>query len=306
MSQDAKRVVRVLCGAFGLTLAIMGLVLLWFGRASIMDWITEMQPSYSALEVDLDELHEGDHVTVETSVVADYVMEKNETLSSGGYINYQTTWRYYLVPIIESDRQGIYIDHMVLVSRRGNFKELNDASDAFFEWWNDENSGMDTMPNETVLSVDGRVVALTSKELDYVEDYFGNMDYEDLVAPYVIRPLWDGGDENDILMDKFMLLTEAGFFVFGLILLLIALLVGRKKPRKEKVGLSDTLRHGSPEFEKYMNDVIKKLSEEQKSEIMYLIYGGRTLEAIKLFRDTTGVGLAHAKDVIDHYNIYLK
>lgn len=173
MSQDGKKVVKVLCGAFGLTLAIVGLVFLWFSRDSIIDMMAEGQLSYSALKADLDGLH-----------------------------------------------------------------------------------------NATI--------------------------------------------EEDIIIEKIMVLTGAGFFVFGLILLLIALLVGRKKPKKEKVGLSDTLRHGSPEFEKYMNDVIKKLSEEQKSEIIYLIYGGRTIEAIKLFRDTTGVGLAHAKDVIDHYNIYLK
>ena len=304
--EDIRRVVKVLCGSFGLAIAATGLVFLWFSRAGFMDMITEMKPAYSALEVGLDELHEGDHVTVETSVVADYVLERYESLSSKGYVNYETTWRYYLIPVITSDEQGIYLDHMVLVSRKGDYKELNRATEAFFEWWNSEDISMDTFPSETVLSVDGRVVALTSEELQYVKDYFGATNYEDFVAPYVIRPLWDGASKEDAFMGIIEIVTGTGFLVIGLILLIAALVYGRGHGKKQKAVPSMDMRHGSAKFKKYMDGVVKKLSAEQKAEVMYLINSGKTLEAIKAFRDMTGIGLAHAKDAIDHYDIYLK
>ena len=308
--EDIRRVVKVLCISFGSAIAATGLVFLWFGRAGIMDMITERKPAYSALEVGLDELHEGDHVTVDTSVVADYVLERYESLSSKGYVNYETTWRYYLIPVITSDEQGIYLDHMVLVSKKGKYKELNEASEAFFKWWDSDDISMDTFPSETVLSVDGRVVKLTSDELQYVKDYFGDLGYEQFVAPYVVRPLWDGGSKEDAIMGKIEVIMGAAALVFGLILLSSALLFGRKNSRKnerkENAALSVDMRHGSAEFKKYMDGVVKKLSAEQKAEVMYLINSGKTLEAIKAFRDMTGIGLAQAKDAVDHYDIYLK
>lgn len=308
--EDIRRVVKVLCISFGTAIAATGLVFLWFGRAGIMDMITERKPAYSALEVGLDELHEGDHVTVDTSVVADYVLEKYESLSSKGYVNYETTWRYYLIPVITSDEQGIYLDHMVLVSKKGKYKELNEASEDFFKWWDSDDISMDTFPSETVLSVDGRVVKLTSDELQYVKDYFGDLDYEQFVAPYVVRPLWDGGSKEDAIMGKIEVIMGAAALVFGLILLSSALLFGRKNSRKngqnENAVPSTDMRHGSAKFKKYMDGVVNKLSPEQKAEVMYLINSGKTLEAIKAFRDMTGIGLAQAKDAVDHYDIYLK
>lgn len=308
--EDIRRVVKVLCISFGSAIAATGLVFLWFGRAGIMDMITERKPAYSALEVGLDELHEGDHVTVDTSVVADYVLERYESLSSKGYVNYETTWRYYLIPVITSDEQGIYLDHMVLVSKKGKYKELNEASEAFFKWWDSDDISMDTFPSETVLSMDGRVVKLTSDELQYVKDYFGDLGYEQFVAPYVVRPLWDGGSKEDAIMGKIEVIMGAAALVFGLILLSSALLFGRKNSRKngqnENAVPSTDMRHGSAKFKKYMDGVVNKLSAEQKAEVMYLINSGKTLEAIKAFRDMTGIGLAQAKDAVDHYDIYLK
>ena len=304
--EDIRRVVKALYVSFGLAIAATGLVLLWFSRAGIMDMVTEMKPAYSALEAGMDELHEGDHVTVEASITAGYVLERYESLSSGGYVNYETTWRYYFIPVIKSDEQGIYLDHMVLVSKKGKYKELNEASEAFGEWWNSDDISMDTFPTETVLSVDGRVVKLTSEELQYVKDYFGDMDYEQFVAPYVVRPLWDGESKEDAFMGIIEIVTGAGLLVIGLILLIIALLFGRNNGRRENAVPSADMRHGSAEFKKYMDGVVKKLSEEQKAEVMYLINSGKTLEAIKVFREMTGIGLAHAKDAIDHYEIYLK
>ena len=308
--EDIRRVAKVLCISFGSAIAATGLVFLWFGRAGIMDMITEGKTPYSALEVDLDELHEGDHVTVDTSVVADYVLERYESLSSKGHVTYETTWRYYLIPVIKSDEQGIYLDHMVLVSKKGKYKELNEASEAFFEWWDSDDISMDTFPSETVLSVDGRVVKLTPEELQYVKDYFGDRDYEQFVAPYVVRPLWDGGSKEDAIMGKIEVIMGAAALVFGLILLSSALLFGRKNSRKngrnENAIPSTDMRHGSGKFKKYMDGVVKKLSAEQKAEVMHLINSGRTLEAIKAFRDMTGIGLAQAKDAVDHYDIYLK
>lgn len=312
--EEIRRVAKVLCISFGLAIAATGLVFLWFGRAGIMDMITERKPAYSALEVGLDELHVGDHVTVDTSVVADYVLEGYESLSSKGYVNYETTWRYYLIPVIKSDEQRIYLDHMVLVSKKGKYKELNEASKAFFEWWNSEDISMDTFPSETVLSVDGRVVKLTSEELQFVKDYFGDPDYEQFVAPYVIKPLWDEGSKEDAIMGKIEVIMGAAAFVIGLILLSVAFLFGRKNGQKSgrKNGQKENavpytdMRHGSAGFKKYMDGVVKKLSAEQKAEVVYLINSGKTLEAIKAFRDMTGIGLAQAKDAVDHYDVYLK
>ncbi|MCH5338775.1 MAG: hypothetical protein J1E03_08335, partial [Acetatifactor sp.] len=209
---------------------------------------------------------------------------------------------------------GIYLDHMVLVSKKGKYKELNEASEAFFEWWNSEDISMDTFPSETVLSVDGRVVKLTSEELQFVKDYFGDPDYEQFVAPYVVKPLWDGGSKEDAIMGKIEVIMGAAALVIGLILLSVAFLFerkngqksGRKNGQKENAVPYADMRHGSAGFKKYMDGVVKKLSAEQKAEVVYLINSGKTLEAIKAFRDMTGIGLAQAKDAVDHYDVYLK
>lgn len=307
--EEIRRVVKVLCGAFGVTMIVTGLVFLWFGRDGIMDAMAEKKTAYSALEVGLEDLHPGDHVTLETSVVADYVLQRTETGKRNGYTVSQVTWRYYLIPVIKSDEQGIYCDHMVLVSRKGNFQKIDDASDAFFDWWNSEDGSMDTFPGETVLSVDGRVAKLTSKELKLLEEYYGDMDYKDFVAPYVVKPLWENESKDTALMGVAMGVSSE---MTGVILLIIALLFGRKKGTQGNGGAVrptapqfEDLRKDPQQFKWYIQDIVNKLSAEQKAEVLNLINSGQTIPAIKAFRDMTGVALIYAKETIDHYEEYL-
>ena len=330
MSKDDKRrLIKVLSGMFGLTIAATGLIFLWMGRDGIMDMMTEKKPAYSALEVDLNELHVGDHVTVDTAVAMDYVLQRTETGTSKGYISSQVTWRYYLIPVLREDGHRISLDHMVLVSTSENFKKIDEATDAFLNWW-DSVDGMETFPSETVLSVDGRVAKLTNKELQFVKDYFGDEEYKNYVAPYVVKPLWESADKELALMGLEMGLVS---LILGGILLLVALLYGRKKGAKEntvtgaagqatqvaqtagqasrvsaaarETAIAD-LRNNPKELKKYIEGEVKKLSAEQKAEVLSLIDSGQIIPAIKVFREMTGVGLAYAKEAIDHYKEYLK
>lgn len=334
--EDKRRVIKVLSGAFGLTIAVTGLIFLWMGRDGIMDMITEKKTAYSALEVDLDELHVGDHVTVDTSIAMDYVLQRTETGRRKGYISSQVTWRYYLIPVIKEDGQYIHLDHMVLVSTRENFNKIDEAKDAFLSWWNSADIDMETLPSETVLSVDGRVAKLTNKELRYLKDYFGDEDYREYVAPYVIKPLWDKWDK-ETQIDSFYI--GVGSLVAGLVLLIFAFLYGRTKGTK-KNAVAGVTGQGMPvtqaagqvwtagqarptartaqatafadmsnnprELKKYMEGEVRKLTAEQKAEVLNLIGSGQTIQAMKVFREMTGVGLKYAKEAIDHYDIYLK
>lgn len=352
--EDQRRVIKVLSGAFGLTIAVTGLIFLWMGRDGIMDMITEKKTAYSALEVDLDELHVGDHVTVDTSIAMDYVLQRTETGRRKGYISSQVTWRYYLIPVIKEDGQYIHMDHMVLVSTRENFNKIDEAKDAFLSWWNSADIDMETLPSETVLSVDGRVAKLTNKELRYLKDYFGDEDYREYVAPYVIKPLWDKWDK-ETQIDSFYI--GVGSLVAGLVLLIFAFLYGRTKGTKKNAvtgvagqGIPVTqaagqvwtagqvrpagqvgpagqarptgqvgpaartvqatafadLSNNPRELKKYMEGEVRKLTAEQKAELLNLIGSGQTIQAMKVFREITGVGLRYAKEAIDHYDIYLK
>lgn len=330
MSKDDKRrLIKVLSGMFGLTIAATGLIFLWMGRDGIMDMMTEKKPAYSALEVDLNELHVGDHVTVDTAVAMDYVLQRTETgTSNKGYVTSQVTWRYYLIPVLREEGHRISLDHMVLVSTSENFNKIDEASDAFLNWW-DSVEGMDTFPSETVLSVDGRVAKLTNKELKFVKDYFGDEDYKNYVAPYVVKPLWENADKEIALIGLEMGLVS---LILGGVLLLVALLYGRKKGAKEntvtgaagqttqvtqtagqanrvsaaarETPIAD-LRNNPKELKKYIEGEVKKLSAEQKAEVLSLIDSGQTIPAIKVFREMTGVGLAYAKEAVDHYKEYL-
>lgn len=330
MSKDDKRrLIKVLSGMFGLTIAATGLIFLWMGRDGIMDMMTEKKPAYSALEVDLNELHVGDHVTVDTAVAMDYVLQRTETGTSKGYISSQVTWRYYLIPVLKEEGHRISLDHMVLVSTSENFNKIDEATDAFLNWW-DSVDGMETFPSETVLSVDGRVARLTNKELQFVKDYFGDEDYKNYVAPYVVKPLWEDADKEIALMGLEMGLIS---LILGGILLLVALLYGRKKGAKEntvtgaagqatqvtqtagqvsrvsaaarETAIAD-LRNNPKELKEYIEGEVKKLSAEQKAEVLSLIDSGQIIPAIKVFREMTGVGLAYAKEAVDHYKEYIK
>lgn len=330
MSKDDKRrLIKVLSGMFGLTIAATGLIFLWLGRDGIMDMMTEKKPAYSALEVDLGELHAGDHVTVDTSIAMNYVLQRTETGTSSGYISSQVTWRYYLIPVLKEDGHRISLDHMVLVSARENFNKIDEASDAFLNWWNSV-EGMDTFPSETVLSMDGRVARLTNKELKFVKDYFGDEDYKNYVAPYVVKPLWDKWDRESQI-DSFYI--GVGSVAVGSILLIFAFFYGRKKGAKKnavtgaagqatqmtqtagqvsrvstatrETAIAD-LRNNPKEFKKYMEGAVNKLSAEQKAEVLSLIDSGQIIPAIKVFREMTGVGLAYAKEAVDHYKEYIK
>ena len=328
--EDKRRLIKVLSGAFGLTIAATGLIFLWMGRAGIMDLMAEKKTAYSALEVGLEDLHAGDHVTVDASVAVDYVLQRTKTGTTNGYVTSQVTWRYYLIPVIKSDEQRIYMDHMVLVSRKGNFNKIDEASKALMKWWDSEDISMETFPSETVLSIDGRVAKLTAKELKLLKEYFGDTDYRKIVAPYVIKPLWDEGSK-DIMIDSFYI--GVGSVVAGLALLFFAFFFGRKKGTKknaaagiagqetqepqstgqtnrirERLGTTTfvDLRNDPAEFKKYMDGKVKELSAEQKTEVLDLIGSGQTIAAIKVFREMTGVGLAYAKEAVDHYDVYIK
>lgn len=326
--EDKRRLIKGLSGAFAVTFIATGLIFLWLGRDGIMDMMTEKKTAYSALEVDLNELHVGDHVTVDTAVAMDYVLQRTETGTSNGYISSQVTWRYYLIPVLREEEHRISLDHMVLVSARENFNKIDEATDAFLNWW-DSVDGMETFPSETVLSVDGRVARLTNKELQFVKDYFGDEDYKNYVAPYVVKPLWEDADKEIALMGLEMGLVS---LILGGILLLVALLYGRKKGAKEntvtgaagqatqvtqtagqasrvstaarETAIAD-MRNNPKELKKYIEGEVKKLSAEQKAEVLSLIDSGQIIPAMKVFREMTGVGLVYAKEAIDHYKEYL-
>lgn len=60
-----------------------------------------------------------------------------------------------------------------------------------------------------------------------------------------------------------------------------------------------------PDDEELMEKT-KQISREAKREIWELINKGDTITAIKLIRETTGLGLAECKKIAENYNKYFK
>lgn len=196
---DGQKIKKGLLLCFGLTFVIVGIIMVWFSRASILDFIAEMKDPYDALSVGKDEMKPGDHVTVDVVLTEGYFMYSSEALTKGNTYSYASTTRYYLVPVLEM-KDGYYrLEHLVAVSKTGQFKNIDAAAKKYIAWWNGEGE----MPTEKVYSVEGRVVKLTDKEIGYLKEYFEDEDYRDYMNPYVIKPLWDGwksGKSGAIMM----------------------------------------------------------------------------------------------------------
>ena len=227
MTPEQKQMFKkMLLLGFGATLLITGLVILWFSRETIRDMITDMKEPYDALSVDMDELKPGDHVTVDVVLTEGYFMYKSKSMHKGNTYSYASTTRYYLVPVLDESGEYYKVDHLVAVSKTGQFKAIDAAAKSYIAWWNGEGD----MPTEKVYSVDGRVAKLNDEEIGYLEKYFGDDDYEDYMVPYVVKPLWEGfnsGKGGAIAMP----ITSIIVALIGAFMLFRGLRVGKKKAK---------------------------------------------------------------------------
>ena len=215
---------KMLLLGFGATLLITGLVILWFSRDTIRDMITERKKAYDALSVGKDELKPGDHVTVDVVLTEGYFMYKNSSTHKGNTVTYSSTTRYYLVSVVEEKDGNYLLDHLVAVSKTGQFKEIDAAAKSYLAWCKGEGE----KPEKTVYSVDGRVVEMDDKELGYLKEYFGDEDYKDYMVPYVVVPLWDGfkgGKGSAVAMP----ITSVIVALIGLLMIIGGLRTGKKK-----------------------------------------------------------------------------
>lgn len=63
-----------------------------------------------------------------------------------------------------------------------------------------------------------------------------------------------------------------------------------------------SLRHGAISREEITLEDL--LSKERISQVNSLISEGHIIEAVRIVRDITGYGLAHAKEIVDNWEIY--
>ncbi len=240
MDPKAKqRVVQGLLLSFGLTMVLVGGLLLWFSRSGIKDLLSSMKKAQAVETMNLGDLKPGDHVTVDVRTSIGYAMTVYEIRRSGnGRSGSQKDTRYYAVPVFKSgDASGPY-DYLVLVAQNNYFGKLDSVTKEYLNYWEYRNETDDfkrrkmemsyetgSLPEGILLTVDGRVDKLNSEELEKLKKWFGGDDYGDYMQPYVIRPIL----EKELSSAKMILIMSAGTLVIGIVLLLICLFRGRKQ-----------------------------------------------------------------------------
>jgi len=224
-----KKALKGILIAMGLSFMITGIIVLWFGRDTILDLITEQKKSYDALSVGLDDMKPGDHVTVDVVLTEGYAIRKSESLGKGNTVSFSSETRYYLVYATGEEDGMEYLDHWVLVGKTGEFKKIEAAAKACQKWLDGEGE----RPTETVYSVEGRVVKLNKKEKAALKKYFDGEDYSEWLKPYVVMPLWSGwksGKSGAVAM------VVAGVIitVVNAIIVIIGLRIGKKAKKAQQ------------------------------------------------------------------------
>ena len=215
-----KKIIKGVMIGLGLSFMLSGIIVLWFSRSTILDLIAEQKEPYDALSVGLDDLKAGDHVTVDVVLTEGYAIKKNEWLSKGNTVSYSSETRYYLVYVLDKKDGKYSFNHWVMVSKTGDFKKIDQAAKAYQAWCD----GTGSIPTETVYSVEGRVVKLNKKEREALDEYFGENDYSDWVAPLVVKPLWSewksgkSGALAIVIAGIIMTVVNGTIFIIGLLL----------------------------------------------------------------------------------------
>lgn len=225
----AKKIVKGVMIGLGLSFMLSGIIVLWFSRGTILDFITEQKKPYDALSVGLNDLKAGDHVTVDVVLTEGCAIKKNEWLGKGNTVSYSSETRYYLVYVLDKEDDKYSFNHWVMVSKTGNFKKLEEAAKAYQAWCD----GTGPIPTETVYSVEGRVVKLNKEEREALDEYFSDYDYSDWVAPLVVKPLWSewkSGRSGALAM----VIAGIVITVVNAIILIIGLCLGRKEKKAQK------------------------------------------------------------------------
>ncbi|MBO4628008.1 MAG: hypothetical protein J5645_08530 [Lachnospiraceae bacterium] len=226
-----KRIAKALLGCFGVTFLITGIAIAIMSRGLFADWITSKKEAIDASEVDYGELKPGSHVTLDVKVTIGAFMKHVESMRKGNSVVSSTATVYYLMPCLKDDEAGTKIEYFLAFSlgnKSDNAKRITKLDTAFSEWWNDT-TGTVARPDEVKATIDGRVAKLSSKELEYLDEYFSkylkSMDREDYIQPVVIRELWTDGTESTAVMFAIMCGVTT---LLGIVMVFFALR-GRKK-----------------------------------------------------------------------------
>ena len=173
-------------------------IMLWavagvLGFLNYKDVLAHFKDPIDLNQAQINDLKKMDHVTMDVtaslgSAVVEISTEKNKY--TGKEVSSHESGRFYLVPVLEEDAEGMWIDRvfMIKVNSKG-FAALDKATDEFFNWVDDENA---EYPTEVLYSVDGRVEPMSQQHDDYLTEYLGELGLNrSVVGTYYIEPIMD-------------------------------------------------------------------------------------------------------------------
>ena len=202
LSTSKWRVVLV----FWTIAVVMGIIIFKDAVATFRDPIDLNQAK-------ITDVKDMDHVKLDVSVSIGAAFQETTTTKSKwtGKEKYSSEQRYYLIPMFQGTDEPVIMDRVFVIKVGQNrFNMYENATEKFWNYWEDENA---TLPTDIIESVDGRINKMGKEESDYLARSMSEYGLDsDMVGAYYVTTL---PEKKTLLI---MMTFSAVCFVIGLLL----------------------------------------------------------------------------------------
>ena len=210
---------------YGLVGLVFGVVMIFLS----LDIFSYLKEPIVVTKENVKMLKEGDHVKIDVKISAGAAISETTTETKNGKtVSSKESSRYYLIPYINDNLT--YWEYFITAKvKSDDFTSLERASDAFEAWWNNPTT---SLPDQTIITLDGIIKKMNDEEKKYVKSYLEN-------EPKIMDPIYIGINQASSV--KLTSILAIVFFLAGGLLLFF----GIKGAVKNKKAIEEARRNNA-------------------------------------------------------------